>query len=94
MTGRAKVGIRELRQNLSVHLRRVKHGEVLEVTERGDPVALLTPLPERMSPRERLIAEGKLIPGRGKLEDLGPPLKIELEKPLSEILEEQREDRI
>ena len=39
------VGVRELRQNLSVYLRRVEAGESLPVTDRGRPVALLGPLP-------------------------------------------------
>ncbi len=39
-----RVGVRELRQNLSVYLERVKAGESLEVTERGQPVARLAPL--------------------------------------------------
>ena len=34
-----RVGVRELRQNLSVYLRRVGAGQTLEVTERGRPVA-------------------------------------------------------
>lgn len=37
------VGVRELRQNLSQHLRRVKAGEPLAVTERGRVVARLVP---------------------------------------------------
>ena len=39
----ASVGIRELRQNLSKHLERVKRGETLSVTERGREVAKLVP---------------------------------------------------
>ena len=35
---RARVGIRELRQNLSIYIDRVKEGETLEVTEHGHPV--------------------------------------------------------
>ncbi|MBA2504932.1 MAG: type II toxin-antitoxin system prevent-host-death family antitoxin [Thermoleophilaceae bacterium] len=38
-----RVGIRELRQNLSKHLERVKAGEALAVTERGREVARLVP---------------------------------------------------
>lgn len=38
-----KVGVRELRQNLSRYLDRVKDGEDLVVTERGDVVARLIP---------------------------------------------------
>jgi prevent-host-death family protein len=37
------VGVRELRQNLSKYLDRVKDGEVLVVTERGREVARLIP---------------------------------------------------
>ncbi len=37
------VGVRELRQNLSKHLDRVKAGETLRVTEHGRVVARLVP---------------------------------------------------
>ena len=37
------VGVRELRQNLSKYLDRVKNGEALVVTERGRQVARLIP---------------------------------------------------
>ncbi len=37
------VGVRELRQNLSRYLERVKEGETLAVTERGHEVARLVP---------------------------------------------------
>ena len=94
MKERARVGVRELRQNLSVYLRRTRAGETLEVTERGQPVALLTPLPERADPIARLAAEGRVTPATRRLEELGPPLRIELERPLSEILDELREDRL
>lgn len=39
----AVVGVRELRQNLSRYLERVKDGETLTVTERGHEVARLVP---------------------------------------------------
>ncbi len=67
-TGRERVGVRELRQNLSVYLDRVKEGETLEVTEHGHSVALLTPLPRvSQSTLDRLIAEGRVTPGTGDL---------------------------
>jgi len=53
------VGVRELRQNLSVYLERVKTGTVFRVTERGRTVALLLPLPEPATAVERLIASGR-----------------------------------
>ncbi len=94
MSNRSRVGIRELRQNLSVYLRRTLAGETLEVTDRGQAVALLTPLPERADPIARLAAEGRITPAIRRLEDLGPPLEIALERPLSDVLEELREDRV
>ena len=54
-----RVGVRELRQNLSVYLRRVTgDGETLEVTERGVPVAVLAPLPNLEDPIAVLAARG------------------------------------
>jgi prevent-host-death family protein len=90
----ARVGVRELRQNLSVYLRRVEAGETLEVTEHGRPVARLAPLPpQRMSVLDRLIAEGKAYPGKGgNLADLGPPVDIGPGPTLSEVLQQMRDE--
>ncbi|MEK6229312.1 MAG: type II toxin-antitoxin system prevent-host-death family antitoxin [Actinomycetota bacterium] len=88
----AEVGIRELRQDLSRYLRRVRKGERLVVTDRNRPVALLTPLPENEDPWERLIAEGKMTPPTRRFEDLPPPLKLEGGPTLSETLEELRRE--
>lgn len=63
------VGVRELKQRLSAYLARAERGEVLRITDRGRPKALLGPLPGR----ERIedgIAEGWLTPGSRK--GLGP----------------------
>lgn len=96
MTAHPRVGVRELRQNLSVYLRRVAKGETLEVTERGQPVARLTPLPERMDVISRLEADGRIVRrARRDLSDLGPvPKRPPGARPLSEVLDELREDRI
>jgi len=72
-----EVGIRELRQDLSRYLRRVREGERLVVTDRNRPVALLTPLPENEDPWERLIAEGKIKPATRDPRDLPPPIKLD-----------------
>jgi prevent-host-death family protein len=85
-----QVGIRELRQNLTVHLRRVRAGHTLEVTDRGKPVALLVPLPADDSALSRLIASGRATAPVGDLCDL-PPLRRR-GKPLSKLLEELREE--
>ena len=90
------VGVRELRQNLSVYLDRVKDGETLRVTEFGHVVALLTPLPaEKLSPFERMVREGRAIPPKGSLKDRRPPQPAQPGMPSSEeMLAAEREDRI
>jgi len=90
------VGVRELRQNLSVYLDRIKNGETLQVTEFGRVVALLTPLPaERLSPFERMVREGRAIPPKGSLKDRRPPQPGPPGMPSSEeILAADREDRL
>ena len=89
---RARVGIRELRQNLSVYVRRVLEGDTFEVTEHGRPVALLGPLPEASTPLARLIREGRVRPPTGDLLELGLPPGPETTE-LSDALQELREDR-
>jgi prevent-host-death family protein len=87
-----RVGIRELRQKASQYLRRVEAGETIEVTDRGRPVALLTPIPEA-SRLEQLRAAGDVGPAEGDLEDLGPPLEPALGQELpSSVLSRLRAD--
>jgi prevent-host-death family protein len=69
-----EIGVRELRQNLSVYLRRVKAGETLEVRERGHRVAVLAPVGAKTSALERLIAAGRATPAAGDVLLLGAPL--------------------
>lgn len=88
-----RVGVRELRQNLSRYLRLVAEGERFEVTEHNLPVAILGPLPGRSSTLERLVAEGRMVPARLDLMDLGPPPERPLEMTISEALAAQREER-
>ena len=91
---RPRVGIRELRQNLSIYVHRVKAGETLEVTEHGRPVARLTPLtPLAATGYERLLAEGGIRQARGDWGDLGPPLpQSAASRPLVEVLAEIRDE--
>jgi prevent-host-death family protein len=72
------VGVRELRQNLSRYLERVKEGETLTVTERGHEVARLVPSHPDVSPGYLRLAEkfGATIP-KGDLVETSkklPPL--------------------
>jgi prevent-host-death family protein len=92
-----RVGVRELRQNLSVYLERVVSGERLQVTDRGRPVALLIPLPPASTLAERLVAEGRAVPASRRIEDL-PPLRgtrrAGLDEDLQRALQALREDRV
>jgi antitoxin (DNA-binding transcriptional repressor) of toxin-antitoxin stability system len=88
----ARVGVRELRQNLSVYLERIALGETLEVTDRGQPVAILAPLPKPVSVLERLRAEGRLTPAKGDLLTLKRP-RMAVSRRASRILQRVRADR-
>lgn len=85
------VGVRELRQRASELLRLVEQGETIEVTDRGRPVALLTPLPKG-SILERLRAAGEVEPATGDLDDLPPPLPSRGRELPSEVLARLRRD--
>jgi prevent-host-death family protein len=90
-----RVGVRELRQNLSVYLRRVRRGESLEVTERGQPVAVLQPILRAHDGLAKLETRGiPLRRGAGNLADLPLPARVTLDRPLADVLDELREDRI
>lgn len=88
------VGVRELRQNLSRYLDRVKAGASYTVTERGREIARLTPSGPGDSPLARLAAErGATLPTADLLA-VGPPAAGPATGPPSEaVLAEQREDR-
>jgi prevent-host-death family protein len=88
------VGVRELRQNLSVYLEEIKQGRSLIVTDHGRHVAVLGPLPPATSVLDRLVAEGKATPPTRRMADLAPAPDLKLEKPLSQILQEMRDEEV
>jgi prevent-host-death family protein len=87
----ASVGVRELRQRASELLRRVEHGESIEITDHGRPVAVLVPVPD--DPLERLRAAGELTQPDGDLDDLPEPLPLAPgSEPASSVLARLRAD--
>ena len=70
-----RVGIRELRQRASELLRQVERGESFEITDRGRPVAVLTPLPAG-SPYRRMLAEGEIARASRNAGELPEPLAL------------------
>ncbi len=87
------VGIRELRQNLSVYLRRVARGERFIVTERREPVAELAPLAAEESEYEAWLRQNKLSRPTRAWEDIPPPLPMKPGPTMTDELLEEREDQ-
>lgn len=91
----ARVGVRELRQNLSVYLDRVKAGETLEVTEYGNPVAELRPRSTMpISIVDQMIADGRITPALHdhRLTPPPPPDPAPGYPTISEILQGMRDE--
>jgi antitoxin (DNA-binding transcriptional repressor) of toxin-antitoxin stability system len=86
--------VRELRQNLSVHLERVKKGEALIVTEHGSAVAILRPLPTRSTALDRLVAAGLATRPSRSVRALPHPLRLRLRRCSSDVLEGVRAERL
>ncbi len=88
------VGVRELRQRASELLRRVEQGETIEITDRGRPVALLTPPPSG-SPLERLRSTGDVEGASMDLDDLPSPLPVPegVELPSAVLARLRRDER-
>jgi prevent-host-death family protein len=88
----ASVGVRELRQRASELLRQVEQGESIEITDRGRPVAMLSPLPSGTD-LQRLIAAGQVDSADADLGTLPEPLPLDPEQEApSEILARLRRD--
>lgn len=75
----------------------VKAGECVEVTERGELVALLTPPEPARNARQRLLAAGRLLPAvspSGRLRG-SQPVPVVLGAPSNQqLLDAQRAERL
>lgn len=92
-----RIGVRELRQNASRYLARVKDGETVEVSERGKLVALLVPPNRAEGARDRLIAAGRLIPAASPTGRLRSPRPVRVsagEPTNQELLDTERDERL
>ncbi len=50
------IGVRELKARLSEFVERAARGEIIRVTDRGEPKAMLAPLPGRLRIEEGIAA--------------------------------------
>jgi prevent-host-death family protein len=83
------VGVRELKQHLSEYLERAAQGETIRVTDRGQPKAILGPVPGsgRLSAG---IAEGWIQGAREDVEPAPVP-RARSQKSIAQVLGEDRE---
>jgi prevent-host-death family protein len=83
-----RVGVRELKNNLSSYLARAREGEEILVTDRGRPVARLVPVDGPTDRLAELIAQGLVIPAKTRVRSRRPPIKAN--GTVSDLVAEQR----
>ena len=81
------VGIRELKAHLAEYLERASRGEVVRVTDRGRPKAVLGPVPGRARIEEG-IRDGWIAPGSG-----APLGRVQRHRAARRVLDVLAEDR-
>jgi prevent-host-death family protein len=86
-----RIGVRELRQNASVVLRRVAAGETVVITDRGQPVARLSPI---VATGVAALREAGLVrEPRTRMGDAPPPAPVPAGRPsAAQALAEARAD--
>jgi prevent-host-death family protein len=82
------IGVRDLKQNLSKYLDQAANGEMVVVTDRGVPKALIVAIPggDQMA---KGVEEGWITPPR-KAGRLGAPLGLNAKRRSIEVLNEDR----
>ena len=60
------IGIRELKAQLSAHLRRVKAGGTVVITEHGRPIGWIVPVPMDLPDRLRVLVESGIVQWNGQ----------------------------
>ena len=86
------VGIRDLKTNLSRHLKRVRSGARLLVTERGRSIATITPVeaPADVDWAHQFVAEGRAHWTGGKPAGATRPASITGKTASSIVIEDRR----
>ncbi len=86
------VGIRELKGHLSEYLRRVRAGETVLITDRGQPVGRIVPVAQPLQDRlEAMIQAGLILWSGKKLEPMAPVARARGERTVADLLVEDRE---
>lgn len=86
------MGMRELNQHASRVIDRVRNGEVIEVTDRGRPVARVVPVTQTPGLLGRLVEEGRASPPSARGPIPTPPAAGNPGEPASDEVERQRSE--
>jgi prevent-host-death family protein len=87
-----KVGIRELKENLSKYIAKVKSGQSIVITEHGKPVGRIIPEGQSLEERVEALCQAGVIAWNGKkLKRIKPPAVNRSDKLVSDIVIEMRE---
>ena len=88
-TTHIEVGVRDLKNNLSRYLDRVRGGEVVIVTDHGRPVARLSALEHSTDRLAELIASGVVRPPKSRSRQR-PTRRIRPKGSVSDLVADQR----
>jgi prevent-host-death family protein len=86
------VGVRDLKNRLSHHLKRVRAGARLTVTERGRPIATLSPVEEKddLAWLHKMVAEGRAHWSGGKPKGSKNPPRVRGQRASDIVIEDRR----
>ena len=86
-----KVGIRELKAELSAYLRHVKAGGTVTITERGTPIGRIVPLARSTEAQLEALSQVGLVAWSGeRLPPLAPVARVTGGRTVADLLLEDR----
>jgi prevent-host-death family protein len=85
---RSTAGVREVKNHLSAYLERVKLGEEIVITHRGEPVARLTSVGPDVDRMQALIDQGIVIPAAAPRSL--PARRVRVKGSLTDLVADQR----
>ncbi len=88
----SNIGVRELKGQLSRQLKRVQGGSRLTITDRGRPIAVLSPVEAQagVTWAWRMVADGKASWSGGKPRGLNPPVPARGKATSEMVIEDRR----
>jgi len=86
------IGVRELKAQLSRQLKRVQRGSRLTITDRGKPIAVLSPVEPQADAAWawRMVAERAASWSGGKPRGLNPPVPARGKRTSEGVIEDRR----